>query len=525
MGYSFLKKLYILRDLYFFVMGETFRINIGESMGNLLLGIDIGTSACKVAAFNLDGLVLAQSNQPYQVYYPRSGWAEQDADEWWSAIRQGIREVLASDRVSAEEILGIGVDGQSWSAIPVSKEGKALHKTPIWMDTRAREICTQVKDKVGEDTIFAIAGNDFLPSYSTPKMVWFREERKDVFDKTYKFLQSNSYIVYKLTGVMSQDYSQGYGIHFFDMNTLTYDTELAKKMGLSVDLVPELFRSDEIVGTVSKKTAMETGLHAGTPVVAGGLDAACGTLGAGVYKAGQTQEQGGQAGGMSICTEKALAHKKLILSPHVVPGRWLLQGGSVGGGGALRWFRQELGKDDSFDALTEEAAKITSGSDGVVFLPYMAGERSPIWDPDAKGVFYGLTYEKTRGHMIRAILEGVAYSLEHNLRTAREVGVTVDTLNAMGGASNSYLWTQIKADVTGKRIQVPTSDTATTLGAAILAGIGCGVYKDYEEAVAQTITITRVHEPNKENHRIYEKGINLYLQLYEDLKETFARYH
>jgi xylulokinase len=275
---------------------------------------------------------------------------------------------------------------------------------------------------------------------------------------------------------------------------------------------------------VTKEAAALTGLKAGTPVVAGGLDAACGALGAGVYKAGQTQEQGGQAGGMSICTDKALAHKKLILGTHVVPGLWLLQGGTVGGGGTLKWFRQELGKDLSFDDLTAEAEKTPAGSDGVVFLPYMAGERSPIWNPDAKGVFYGLSFDKTRGHMIRALLEGVAFSLEHNLRTAAETGVRVDTLNAMGGASNSVLWTQIKADVTGKTIQVPASDTATTLGAAILAGVGCGIYAGYEEAVTRTIRITRTQTPNPENRKVYDRSMELYLTLYENLKQTFTEF-
>lgn len=492
-------------------------------MGKQILGIDIGTSACKVAVFDEKGGVLAQSNQPYQVYYPESGWAEQDADEWWKAICDGIKDVLNQRSVSPDKICGIGVDGQSWSAIPVDREGHALARTPIWMDTRARHICDRVKKEIGEDTIFDIAGNDFLPSYSTPKMIWFKEERPEVFQNTYKFLQSNSYIVYKLTGIMSQDYSQGYGIHFFNMKTLQYDKDLAEKMGLSVDLVPDLYGCDQIVGTVTEEASKLTGLKVGIPVVAGGLDAACGTLGAGVYEVGQTQEQGGQAGGMSICTDNALAHKKLILSTHVVPGKWLLQGGSVGGGGALKWFKQEFGKDMSFDDLTEEASKVPEGSDGVVFLPYMAGERSPIWNPDAKGVFYGLSFDKTRGHMIRAVLEGVAFSLEHNLRTAAETGIKVDILNAMGGASNSVLWTQIKADVTGKKIQVPTSDTASTLGAAMLAGVGCGVYKDYEEAVSKTIVMTRTQEPDMEKHEQYKKSMELYLELYDDLKKTFSK--
>ena len=490
----------------------------------LLLGIDIGTSACKVAAFDTDGRVVAQTNKPYKVYYPNPGWAEQDPDEWWSAICEGIRELLDSQEVSADDIAGIGVDGQSWSAIPVDKDGKVLAKTPIWMDTRARDICDRVKQSVGEDRIFDIAGNDFLPSYTTPKMLWFKEEHPEVFEKTDKFLQSNSYIVYRLTGIMSQDLSQGYGIHFFDMTKLSYDADLAREFGLDVAFVPPLSACDEIVGQITADAASLTGLKAGTPVVAGGLDAACGTLGAGVYETGQTQEQGGQAGGMSICIDHALSHKKLILSPHVVPGRWLLQGGSVGGGGALKWFRQEFGADLSFDDLTKEAETVNPGSDGVVFLPYMAGERSPIWDPDAKGVFYGLSFDKTRGHMIRAVLEGVAFSLQHNLLTAAEAGAKVGVLNAMGGSANSALWTQIKADVTGCRICVPESDTATALGAAILAGVGCKVYENYDQAVKGTIEIKKEYEPDMQRHEIYKKSMDLYLELYEDLKSTFKKY-
>lgn len=183
-----------------------------------------------------------------------------------------------------------------------------------------------------------------------------------------------------------------------------------------------------------------------------------------------------------------------------------------------------MGAGLSFDELTKEAEDIPVGSDGVIFLPYMAGERSPIWNPDAKGVFYGLSFDKTRGHMVRAVLEGVAFSLEHNLRTAAEIGVEAEVLNAMGGAANSRLWTQIKADVTGKTIQVPASDTATALGAAILAGVGCGIYRDYEEAVQKTIAITRVQVPDERNHEKYKRSMELYLQLYDDLKGTFSRY-
>ncbi|MCR4656622.1 MAG: xylulokinase [Lachnospiraceae bacterium] len=493
-------------------------------MSELLLGIDIGTSACKVAVLGLDGKVYSQVNEPYRVYYPKSGWAEQDPMEWWEAICEGIRKIFSEGKISPEDVKAIGIDGQSWSAIPVDSERNVLCNTPIWMDTRAREICERVKKDIGEDRIFEIAGNDFLPSYVTPKLLWYKEERPEIYEKTYKFLSSNGFVGMKLTGEISLDYSQSYGLHFFDIEKLSYNEELAGRMGLNVELVPQPVPCDKVIGTVTKEAAEKTGLKEGTPVVAGGLDAACGTLGAGVYKPGQTQEQGGQAGGMSICTDRALSHKKLILGTHVVPGLWLLQGGTVGGGGTLKWFRQELSEGLSFDGLTAEAEKVPAGSDGVVFLPYMAGERSPIWNPDAKGVFYGLSFSKTRGHMIRAVLEGVAYSLEHNLRTAAETGVRVDSLNAMGGASNSVLWTQIKADVTGKTINVPASDTATTLGAAILAGVGTGLYSGYQEAVEKTIAITRTQKPDPLKREIYDKMMKLYLRLYDDLKDTFSEF-
>lgn len=493
-------------------------------MENLLLGIDIGTSACKVAVFNENGNVIASSSGQYNVYYPQTGWAEQDAVEWWDAIVGAIRDVLSFPGVSAERICCIGIDGQSWSAIPVDRDGNVLARDPIWMDTRSRFICDRVRKELGEDTVFNVAGNDFLPSYSAPKMIWFRENFPEIHNRTYKYLQSNSYIAYRLTGKFTQDKSQLYGIQFFSLHDMKFDNGLASDLGLSADLIPDVYDCDAVIGGVSAEAASVTGLKEGTPVVAGGLDAACGTLGAGVYMPGQTQEQGGQAGGMSICTEKSLAHKSLILSTHVVPGQYLLQGGSVGGGGVLKWFRQELANGMSFDEITAEAENIPAGAEGVVFLPYMAGERSPIWDPDARGVFYGLGYDKTRGHMIRAVLESVAFSLEHNMRVAESVGAYADTLNAMGGAANSRLWTQIKADVTGKRFQVPMSDTATTLGAAILAGVGCGVYGSYEDAVSKTIAITRVHEPDMEKHEKYRKYMELYLELYDDLKGTFSKY-
>lgn len=492
-----------------------------------LLGIDIGTSACKAALFDRKGQVLAAANGEYPVYYPEEGWAEQNPEEWWSAVCEAVRQVIRKAGIQPEEIAGVGIDGQSWSAIAIDKGGKVLTNTPIWMDTRAQSICDRLNEEIGEDEIFRIAGNSLQPSYTTAKILWYKENLPKVYSKIYKILQSNSYIAFKLTGQISQDLSQGYGLHCFDMRTGQWDEEMCRKMGIPRDFLPEIVPSDRIIGTVTKKAAEESGLAEGTPVAAGGLDAACGTLGAGVIHSGETQEQGGQAGGMSICIEKYQADPRLILGFHVIPGKWLLQGGTTGGGGVMRWFEREFADYErlmreqtgisSLDQLNEIAEKVKPGCDGLVFLPYMAGERSPIWNPYAKGVFYGLDFSKTKGHMVRACMEGVAFSLRHNLETAEEAGAKAEILRAMGGSANSLLWTQIKSDVTGKTMAVPASDTATTLGAALLAGVGTGFYKDYEEAVAETVKVTRKHQPDPEKKAVYDKNYETYLELYRSL--------
>lgn len=502
-------------------------------MKQYLLGIDIGTSACKIVLFEKDGTVVVSTTGDYPVYYPQEGWAEQDPDEWWSAVCGAIKDMLAAYPIQPEEIVGVGIDGQSWSAIPIDKDGNVLAKTPIWMDTRAQSICDRLNEKVGADKIFELSGNSLQPSYTTAKIIWYRENMPEMYEKIDKILQSNSFIAYRLTGEITHDLSQGYGIHCFDMRKQTWDDEMCEALEIPRSFLPELVPSHQVVGEVTEKASEECGLAVGTPVVAGGLDAACGTLGAGVVKPGQTQEQGGQAGGMSISIDEYAADPRLILSPHVVPGQWLLQGGTTGGGGVMRWFEREFAESERMKAdacgksslvqLNDIAEAVPAGSDGVVFLPYMSGERSPIWDPNAKGVYYGLDFSKTKGHMVRASMEGVAFALKHNLDIAEETGAKVDELWAMGGSANSLLWTQIKSDITGKPIAVPASDTATTLGAVILAGVGVGLYDSFEEAVAMTVKVTRRHEPNMENHKIYQKNYETYLALYQNLKDVMKK--
>lgn len=498
-------------------------------MGKYLLGIDLGTSACKAALFDREGKVLGSAIAEYNVYYPYAGWAEQNPDEWWEGVRHAINDVLMQTAVLPDDIAGVGIDGQSWSAIAIDKSGNVLTNTPIWMDTRAKEICARLNEQIGNDAIFELSGNSLQPTYTTAKVVWYKENLPEVFEKTDKILQSNGYLVYKLTGSITQDICQGYGWHCFDMRHGIWNYDMCHKLGIPESFLPPIVACDAVVGYVTKEAAAQTGLTAGTPVVSGGLDAACGTLGAGVIHDGETQEQGGQAGGMSICMDSYKADPKLILSYHVVPGKWLLQGGTVGGGGVMRWFEKEFadyermiaketGKS-SLNQLNALAAKVAPGSDGLVFLPYMSGERSPIWNPEANGVFYGLDFSKTKGHMVRACMEGVAYSLKHNLDVAKEAGASVTLLRAVGGSANSLLWTQIKTDITGIPISVSSSDTATTLGAAMLAGVGTGFYSSYDEAVSLTVHETRHHQPDSKKKQAYDKNYEIYRKLYPALKQ------
>ncbi len=488
----------------------------GDGMGRYMLGIDIGTSGCKAAVFDRDGQALAVRMEAYAVDYPRPGWAQQDPEDWWKAACRAIRELTTA--VDPADIGAVGVDGQSWAAAAVDAGGKALAPTPIWTDTRAQEECEEMRCCLPEKQWFRIGMNPLQPGYTLPKILWYRHHWPQVYENARWILQSNGFVVYRLTGRAVQDLSQGYGLQCFRMGTGQWDKEALEKLGIRPSLLPEIVPCHAAVGFVTETAAEMTGLLPGTLVVAGGLDAACAALGVGVIQPGQTQEQGGQAGGMSLCLDRCTGDPRLIMSFHVVPDRWLLQGGTTGGGGALKWLRQQICPELSFEEMSDLAGSAAPGSGGLLFLPYMAGERSPLWNPDAKGVFFGLTYAHTRAHMIRAVMEGTAYALRHNLDTARDAGGEVSVMRGMGGSANSRVWTQIKSDVTGKPIEVPASDTATVLGAAILAGVGTGIYRDFEEAVRCTVRVNRTHMPDPALRETYEAGYRNYLELYERLK-------
>lgn len=493
-------------------------------MKDYILAIDIGTSGAKLLLLNKrTGGYFARS-EGYPTYTPSAAMAEHDPAQWYEAVKRGVPALLAESGVAAEEICAIGVDGISWTPVPVDENGDVLCRAPIWYDTRASEECRRMDEEFGEDTFFGVSGNPNQPYYIYPKLKWLIGHNVLDPEKIRKVLSCNGYIVYRLTGVFTHDMCQAYGWCFFDMKNGRWDVQLAEKLGVDPGWLPELYECTQIAGGLTAKAADECGLRAGIPVVAGGLDAACGAAGAGVIAPGVTHEQSGSAGGMSICDNDYRPVKGLILSRHVVPGVFLLQGGTVGGGGLVNWigpvlFPDGAGMDKNArrEELTRLAASAPAGSGGVTFLPYMAGERSPIWNPFAKGVWYGLDYTAGRAHMARSLLEGAAYALNHNLEAAREQGISIGMMRAVGGASANALWMQIKADVTGESICAIASPETTATGCAVMAGVGCGEFASFAEAAERFVKIGRVYTPDPANREVYREGYERYLSVYRNL--------
>lgn len=500
---------------------------------DILIGIDIGTSGCKTAAYAVDGSVLGTVTEPYGVQRRTALEAEQNADDWWNAVCLNIRRLINDKGVDPKRVLAIGVVGHSWATLPVSREGRPLHPAMLWLDRRALSECEQIKEKIGEDYVLSLSGNRIDPAYCVPKMMWLQNHRPEVYKSTYKFLQSNSYIVYRLTGEFTQDTSQGYGYYVFDIAQRDWSMEALEKFQIDPDLLPAVFESDTVVGEVTRQAAEETGLVAGTPVIAGGVDCAAACLGANITEHLETQEQAGQAGGMTICTDRPYRDLRLISGCHVLRDRWHLSGGTVSGG-VLNWiYQQVLGAGfynarrlegrDPFQLLSEEAAQAKPGSGGLLFLPYMAGERTPIWDPLAKGVFVGLSYEKGRHEIIRALMEGAALALRHNLEVAASAGAKPSILVSVGGGSRSSEWCQIKADVTGVPLGVPNMQDGTVFGAAFLAGIGVGAFDDFKDALKQIVQVEKWYEPRSELKSLYDDLYEAYLMSYQSLKSVMHK--
>lgn len=472
-----------------------------------ILTIDQGTSSTKTALWDAAGRPVAKATAGYELERPRPLWAEIDPERWWAALAGTVREVLGRAGVPGRDVAAVALDGIGWTPVAVDARFRVLAPAMTWLDRRAEAEAAELRARPDAARLIDLAANPIDAAYITPKLAWLRTHRPAAFEGARWFLTASGYLVARLTGEATCDPTQAYGFHAFDMRRGRWDEGAAAGLGIPADRLPPLRPAAEVAGGVTAAAARETGLAPGTPVLAGALDAAAGALGGGVTRPGQTQDQGGQAGGMGMSVRDVIVEPRLIFSHHVLAGQYLLQSGTVGGG-SLGWFREVAGRPGaSFEALSAEAATAEAGSGGVLFLPYLAGERTPLWSSTARGAFVGLSYATTGPELVRSIMEGCAFAVLDNLRIAEARGARVSEWLGQGGAARSALWNGIKADVTGRPFVVARradgAEGGHGLGLFALAARAAGLAGDPAETVERLLPRRTVHEPDPARHARY----------------------
>lgn len=501
-----------------------------------ILTIDVGTSSTKTAIWDGEGSILAEATAAYSLHRPTPVWVEIEPEVWWKSVCQTIRQVTARAGAAPDDVAGIGVDGVGWTLIPVDEDLNALAPAMIWLDRRADKETVWLNELAQAERLVDLAANPMDAAYITPKLIWLRNHRPQIFADAHNFLAATGYIVARLTGELTCDYTQAYGYHFFDIRNERWDEEAAELIGVPLSKMPRLCATTEVVGLLNNQAAQDTGLCAGVPVIAGCLDAAAGALGAGVIKPGQTNEQGGQAGGVGISLDEVVVEPRLIFSHHVLSGQFLLAAGTVGGG-SLGWFRDQFGQmetaispiieQDPFELFSLQASHSPPGANGLIFLPYMAGERTPLWSSTARGVFFGLSYNSSRADMLRAIMEGCAFAVYDNLQIAAEHGVAVHEFLGSGGATRSPVWCQIKADIYGRPFMVAQradgGEGGHGLGLFALTAFAVGMIDDIGGCVNALLPKRRVYEPSMKNHAFYQALFQIYRSVSRKLMDDFAQ--
>lgn len=483
------------------------------------LAIDIGTNSAKAAIYQEDGRLATSAQVDYPVDFPAPGWAEQDPQTWWQAVQQLCGRVLA--QAGNPGIACIAVSGQAPSCVPLDRDGSPLRPAILWLDRRAQPQAPWLVEQVGVEAAARVSGNKIDSYYGGLKWLWFLQNEPELYARTWKIAQANGYIVYRLTGVMATDPSQaGMCSPCFDLKQQVWSREICQKMGLDLEKLPDIYPSFAVVGQVTAQAAQATGLKAGTPVVCGGGDFACSCVGAGVVRKGSAAMMLGTSGNLLVPAMPAL-DDRLINTVHLT-GEGLSMGG-VYAGGSVKWFADLL-KDPApnlFSALDQEALSTPPGADGLVFLPYLMGGRTPIWDDQARGVFIGLSNFHQRGHLFRAVLEGVAYAYRQIQDILTERGMQLDEVIAIDGGARSALWRQIFADVMGLPIRWRPASGGTLLGAAYLAASGDPANHgsvDLASWLGPTVDIL----PDRENAKRYQSRYAVYSQLYDRLKDCFV---
>lgn len=491
-----------------------------KETGPLILGIDVGTTNAKALLATPTGQIIAQATQSHPLLTPRPGWVEQNAEDWWQSTAGVAAQVMREADAAPEQVAAIGISGQGCAVTLIDRNGKPLRPSIIWMDARSGAECEQMQQRAGE-RIFAINGKQPAPYNVDPKLLWLQMHEPDVLQNAWRSLTTTGYINYRLTGHPVMNVSDASIPFSFDQRACDWSDELIAAFGTPRRLYPTVAPCQQIIGELTAAAAAVMGLRPGIPVIAGGEDTSAAGLAVGVTQPGQAMLSLGTGGSIYIAQDEPIAHPQLLTFAHVLAGQWFVGGTIVAFGASLAWCRDLLGHSD-FEPMTELAAHSDPGAHGLIFLPYLSGELQPVNDGNARGVFFGLSLNTGQPELIRAVMEGVAFSMMHNIEVAREVGAQISELRAVGGPTRSPLWCQIIADITNQPLTVLKDNPGAPLGDVFLAAAGAGLIPDAGEAAARAAIIDRVYTPNPDSRERYDGQFAIYRSLYPSLKPLFA---
>lgn len=487
------------------------------------MGIDVGTGGTRALLTTEDGHVTAGFTAPHEeMAMPQPLWAEQDPDDWWRAAQEAIRGVLAQAGASGADIRGVGFSGQMHGVTMLDKDFRVVRPALIWCDQRSQQQVDWVNSKAGPENVLRWTANPVLTGFTLPKFLWVRDHQPDLFDKVRHLMLPKDYVRFRLSGELGADVSDASGTALFDVVNRRWSREMCGAVGVDPEILPPVFESAEVCAKVSAEAAAATGLAAGTPLVAGAGDQAASAIGNGIVKPGIVSCTLGTSGVVFAHMEKVAydPHGRVHTFCHAVPGKWHVMGVTQGAGLSLQWFRNQLAPGMEYDALMSEAAQSPAGAQGLFWLPYLMGERTPILDPLARGGWIGLTARHKRTDLVRSLIEGVSYSQKDCLDIIAELGIAVETVRASGGGAKSPFWRQVLADVFAKRVTTLESQEGSAYGAAILAMVGTGRFASVEEACATCVREVSEAHPGLDA-AAYTTGHALYRGLYPALMRTF----
>ncbi|HEY1766236.1 MAG TPA: xylulokinase, partial [Terracidiphilus sp.] len=490
----------------------------------MFLGMDVGTGGTRVVLVDDKGRLIASASSEHEPFRtPHPGWAEQDPEDWWRAAQQAIREVIAA--VPNARIEAVGLTGQMHGAVMLDKDGKVLRPSLIWCDQRTGPQCDWLHDQFGggekgREKLIELTANPALPNFTLTKLLWVRDHEPEVFAKIAHVMCPKDYVRYRLTGTYAIDVHEASGTLLLDVAHRRWSREVAKVAGIPESWLPELFESPEICAKISAEAAGLTGLTAGTPVAAGAGDQGAGAVGMGILQPGSVSATIGTSGVVFAATAAPTRDPRGRLHTfcHAVPGRWHVMGVTQAAGLSLRWLRETMAPDQTYDQLTAAAAQVPAGSDGLLWTPYLLGERTPHLDSQATAAFVGITAATTRAHFIRAVLEGVAYSLKDTFTLFSELGIPVKGVRLGGGGARGPLWRTIQANIYGYPCERLTAEEGGAFGAALLAGVGVSAWRNLDVACSAAITVAETIQPDPKLVQRYADGYAGYRRVYPALK-------